>query len=706
MKKKQQLKKSNFPKQYHEYFQQGTQKLQQRRYEEAVIFYKKAERGLTNSAYLYNNLGIAYKNLQKFTDAEKAFKRAIQLQNSSDVQVELGIVYLLQDKLDFAREMFNKVLERDNNHQGALINSAILLRKKHDLAGAIHILEKLYVNHSNNSDFLLLLIESYFMYGNFPQALETILKLIIIAPTTTNFYNLGLCYMAMQDHVHAEQALNKGLALDPLDIKCNIAMGKLFHIVQDKPQALYYFQQGVNLLLQAIKSINRGEIINFINKLGDTEFQGVCCYAYYLLCECSWEKLEELKYIISVYTDYQLVNNIPCSISPFLSLLLLDFNKYQLIVATSHARRYFAPEDKKFAQNKANNKIKLGYISANFKDHPSTLLITPVLKTHNRNNFEIFCFATVKYNDNYQQEVEKASDYFIDISMLSHYDAAKEINNCNIDILIDLSGYVLHNILAYQPAPIQIHYLDWPGTLGAPYIQYYISHPTIILEHAKHLYREKILYLDHSFIATPKYEIPQQLSAKAQYNLPDNCFVYACLNNAYRICKEVFKCWMQILKEVPNSVLWLTQDLAELETNLINAAKNFGIDPARLVFRPNERLSENWHHCLADLCLDTFTLSGGTATILCLNGGVPVITVNRDIPISRLTTSFLHSSNMSELVVTNNKEYIELAIKIGSDPLYHQAICSKLKKAKETSNLFDLTGFVKDFEDKLLSLVN
>jgi predicted O-linked N-acetylglucosamine transferase (SPINDLY family) len=294
-------------------------------------------------------------------------------------------------------------------------------------------------------------------------------------------------------------------------------------------------------------------------------------------------------------------------------------------------------------------------------------------------------------------------DQFRDIAKLDYEESAKLIHGDGINILIDLNGYTYGSrtpILALRPAPIQVNYLGFPGTMGAPFMDYLISDRTITPPEFAHDFTEKLVLLPHCYQVNDNQQVIANTPVtRQQYNLPESAFVFCSFNNKYKIEPVVFDVWMNILKEVKNSVLWLLVGDKTTQGNLQREATIRGIDAQRLIFCGYVPKAEHLaRHRLADLFIDTLYCNAHTTASDCLWAELPLITWQGETFATRVASSLLTAIGLPELITTNLDDYQKLAITLARSKDKLQAIKEKLAKNRLTYPLFDTPAFTRDLE--------
>jgi tetratricopeptide (TPR) repeat protein len=356
------------------------------------------------------------------------------------------------------------------------------------------------------------------------------------------------------------------------------------------------------------------------------------------------------------------------------------------------------------ASEKSPRKIKIAYLCGEFREHATSLLLCGVFESHNKDEFETYALDN-GWDDGSKtrQRLNNCFDHIYDIKNLSDKQAIELIRTLEIDILVNLNGYFgaeRQNIFSYHSAPIQVSYLGFPGTLGVDYMDYLIADSTVIPEGSQKFYCEKIAYLPNSYQANDsRREIATHSFTRADFDLPQNGFVFCCFNNTYKITPEVFSSWMNILEKTPNSVLWLLEDNELVSENLKKVALNHKIDSDRLIFA--KRISAADHlarHSLADLFLDTVPYNAHTTASDALWAGLPVLTLKGNTFPGRVGASLLQAINLSDLVTHNQSEYEALAVKFANKPELLAHYKKRLQENRLTTPLFNTVLYTQKLE--------
>ena len=416
---------------------------------------------------------------------------------------------------------------------------------------------------------------------------------------------------------------------------------------------------------------------------------------------CIWEDLSsDLERLI------EKIKNTEKVVFPFSLLSLIDKPDIHKKAAEINSNNKFPKSDifPKILPYHNHKKIRIGYFSPDFKNHPVSYLAAELYEIHDRNKFEIHAFSFgPNTNDEFNIRVKAGVDYFHDIQTMSNHEVVKLARSLEIDIGIDLAGFTSQSrtkIFAMSAAPIQVNYLGYPGTMATDYIDYLIADHTLILNEKKNCYSEKIVFMPNSYQPNvSKNDIFEASSSRQKVGLPDDKFVFCCFNNQYKITPITFASWMKILKATDNSVLWIYAQSINAIENLKKEANKFGINEKRLIFA--QRISHKEHlkrTKLADLFIDTLPFNAHTTASDALKMGLPVLTCIGNSFQSRVAASLLKAVNLPQMITSTQKEYEKLAIQLAKDPTKLKIIKDKLVDNLATAPLFDSILYTQNLE--------
>lgn len=360
-------------------------------------------------------------------------------------------------------------------------------------------------------------------------------------------------------------------------------------------------------------------------------------------------------------------------------------------------------------QPKAGRRLRIGYVSCDFYDHATMALLAGVLEGHNRDRFEVFgiCHTPAKLRKGpARQRFMDAVEHYVDILDLDDDAAEQTIRALDLDILVDLKGFTFGNRLSLfcrRPAPIQVSYLGFPGSVIGVGIDYAIADRFVTPPSSDQFYAEKIIRLPNSYQANDSTRVQAfREGPRSAHGLPEEGVVFCSFNQTVKIRHFLFQSWMEILKAVDGSVLWLLDMRPAVQQNLRAKAVKMGVDPDRIIFAPKKPMPEHIKRlCYADIALDTFPCNGHTTTADALWAGVPVVTAKGSSFASRVSESLLNAVGLSELVANDITEFGRLAIELAQDGVRQSRLRQHLIDARTTAPLFDTTRFTRDFEAAL-----
>jgi predicted O-linked N-acetylglucosamine transferase (SPINDLY family) len=413
---------------------------------------------------------------------------------------------------------------------------------------------------------------------------------------------------------------------------------------------------------------------------------------------CDWSSLA--KQVDGL--QQKISNGLPAT-DPFIELTVSDSLRLQKKAAEIYCSdQYLVAKPLLAKQERASQKVKVAYCSADFRAHPVSFLTAELFEIHNREKFEFIGISFSNVKDEWHKRISCAFDQFIDASQMSDEEVINLAREIEIDIAIDLGGYTQKSrfgLFAKRLAPVQMSYLGYLGTTGSSCIDYIIADSEIIPTESQKFYSEKVAYLP-SYQANDSHRAPSDLKfSKQSLGIPEDAFVYCCFNNNYKILPEVFASWMRILTKVEKSVLFLYVDNSMAQENLRKEAAARGVDPGRLIFGARLSVSDYLaRYQVADLFLDTYPYNAGTTASDALWVGVPVLTRRGESFASRVASSLLTAVGIPELITKTTSEYEALAISLGSDADQLRAITLKLQANKSITPLFNTPKFAENLE--------
>ena len=631
----------------------------------------------------WNNRGVAYNDLKQYVEAIADFDRALAIRaNYSEALANKGRALAGLRHYEQALGAFDAALTLNPALMEAWIgrgNTCYELKRNQESLAAY---EQAAAFKIDLPDLWLGRGNVYARLRQYDDALAAFDRALALNPGLAEAWigHANVKYN-LEEYDIAIAEYDKALRLNPGLTEAWIGQGSVFNKIKRHDQAAIAFAE-----------VLRSDP-NFPFAKGLLLHQKMLC--------CNWRDVEEL--IAEIEKD---VIAGKLSVEPFGWQGVAKSPRSLQLCAELYNKHYF-PADARAIQNRPlyrHDKIRIGYSSGEFRDQATSHLIVGLLESHDRSRFEVYGIDN-GYDD--QSEIRKrinASVHkIVDISPLGEAAAAAVVRESEIDILVNLNGYFGEHrtdVFAQRPAPIQVNYLGFPGTLGAEYMDYIIADRHVIPADDAKFYTEKIVYLPNCYQANDrKRPIGTPPVGRAECKLPQDSFVFCCFNNNYKIVPEIFECWMRVLQRVDNSVLWLIEDNAIATGNLRQAAAARGVNPERLIFAarvsPTDHLAR---HRLADLFLDTLPYNAHTTASDALWAGLPIVSCLGSTFAGRVAASLLEAVGLPELVTTTLADYEALAIKLARDSDMLAALKAKLAANRLTCSLFDTRRYTRHIE--------
>lgn len=695
-------------------------------YEHAIACYQKALQTKPDSIETHINLGIAYQQLGDLDQAASAYLKAIQLKpDSVEAYYNLGNTFKEQGLFDEAIDCYQRSASINPLLVEAFYNQANVLEKQGRFEEAIACLKQCIHFKPGWAEAHINLGNLLKQQGYLDAAISHYHKAIDLKPNLDSAHNnLG---NALKDQGSFDKAIafyQKALQICPGNADAYFNLGIAYAEADRKPEASECFQKATRLEPEFAEAHNylglvlaeqgrRDIAIDCIQKAIEIKPDYLEAYSYlihHLQYTCNWPsmkiysaRLDEL--CSRTYGDEALFIE-----PPFIGIARhFDLDRH-LTNAKKWCRKVAQPmQNAKPAfqfdhRRQEKQKLSIGYLSNDFHDHATAHLMLSLFKLHNRERFNVYCYSYgPEDNSSYRQQIQANCDQFIDIRSRSIVDAAGRINADEVDILVDLKGHTKAarlGILACRPAPIQVHYLGYPGTTGADFVDYLITDKIVTpIEHIP-FYSENLVFMPHCYqVNDHQQKIAPHARSKEEFGLPTDSIVFSSFNLSYKIDPIMFDCWMRILSRVSHGVLWLLKGDDTAERNLRQEAASSGIDCRRLVFA--DKLAKPEHLArirLTDLALDTRIVNGHTTTSDSLWAGVPVIILQGGHFASRVSASLLNAVGLSEMITHNLDAYEHLAVNLANYPDELRKIKAKLSRNRLKEPLFDTPRFVWNLE--------
>ena len=664
------------------YYNLGITLQELKQLDNASVNYKKAIEIKPNYPEAFNNLGALYKELKDFDSSIKSYQKAIDIKHDyAEAFNNLGILYKELGQLDKAVESHENAININPKYDEAHNNLGILFMELGQLESAIESYKsaikanKNFIEAINNLGLVLMNL------GQIEEAIKYYQKALKINPSFALTYNnLGVAYKNLHSHDAASKCFQKSIALEPKysDALCNY--GHLLTEMDNLQDALANYEHAFAIKPDADYLL--GTIIHTKMHL------------------CIWNE-----YSNNLNELQAQINDGQKRIDAFSFMALIDDPEIQgkvskIYLKVKYPRSNLLPQIKNHPKH---NKIKIGYFSGDFREHPVSYLTAELYETHDRNQFEVHAFSYgPDTNDEMNLRIKAGVDHFHDVREMSHKEIATLSRSLEIDIAVDLSGATHSSkteVFAMLAAPIQTSYIGWLGTMGADYYDYLIAAEGMIPKRNQKYFTEKIVYLPSYQVNDSKEPLPEAIFSRKDLGLPKDSFVFCCFNNTFKITPEVFDSWARILNGVEQSVIMIYVSNKHAQKNLIKEIKLRNIDPKRLIF--GERLSRAEYldrYRSADLFLDTFPYNAGTTASDALRMGLPLLTINGNSFNSREASNIVNAVNLPEMITSSQEEYESLAIELANNPKKFRIIKETLADNSPSAPLFDTSRFTKNLQ--------
>ncbi len=575
--------------------------------------------------------------------------------------------------------------------------------------------QPLLLQFPNSAPLLTLLGVAHLSSGKFNQAKAVLSKLVQIAPNDAEAHNnLGIALRRLTQLPEATACFRKAIALKDDYAEAYNNLGNALRDSGELGDALDAYTHALRL-----RPAYADALTNLAGAFADLRRrdEAIACYKRALEIDPNHataraEKLHQQAHICDwdgIAADAALIADLGVvgePVSPFAMLPLEDApDRHRIRSERAVQKKYLrAPMPPRQPPPTRPDRLRIGYFSGDFFDHATMHLMAKLFEKHDRGRFSLHAFSYgPQTGDAMRARAEAAFDCFHDVRGQSDEAIAKLVGGEGIDIAVDLKGHTTDGrlgVLAHRPAPVQMSYIGYPGTIGAPFIDYIVADATAIPSaHRKH-YSESIVFLPHSYqVNDDGRVISDRAVTRAAAALPESGFVFCCFNNTFKITPAEFDIWMRLLDKVDGSVLWLLEANPWAGENLRTQALRRGVDPSRIVFAPRAPVCEHLarHRC-ADLFLDTFNYNAHTTGSDALWAGLPLVTRAGAGFAARVGASLLNAVGLPELVTTNATDYEALALELAMNCDKLAGLRAKLAASRLSAPLFDTDHFARCLE--------
>ena len=652
------------------------------RLDDALAAYTRAIALKPDFAEAFNNKGNALRELHRLDEAVESYTRALTLKaDFADAHYNLGVTLQLMKRPLEAVAMHNEALRLRPTHAETFNARGLAKADLKEPAAAV---------------------------GDYDEAIR-------LKPESAEAYNnKGVALADQRQHAAALKCYDQAIALkaDAAEAFCNrgIALKEL----GQEAAALMSYEAAIALKPESAEAYNNKGIL-----LADQHrhVEAIAMYTKALALKPDYPflagSLLQTRMRICDWTDFDrnlgdLLRQVAAgkqATPPFQLLSLADTPELHRKAAESWTTTEFPRSDAlgPFARHAAHPRLRVGYFSMDFKNHPVGMLTAGMIEAHDKTKVETYGFSYgPNTGDPIRKRLEKAFDTFFDVRDIGDADIARIAREVELDIAIDLAGCTndarTAAIFAFGAAPAQVNYLGYPGTMGADTYDYILA-DAVVAPNPAH-FSEAVVHLPGCYQANDVARIvADKTFTRRDLGLPEDGFVFCCFNNSIKITPQVFDVWMRILAAVPGSVLWLLEDNATTAANLRAEAEKRGIAAERLVFAARVTNAEHMsRHTAADLFLDTLPYTAHTTASDALWMGLPLLTCRGESFATRVAASILAAMGLDELITINLADYESLAIALAKDPARIKTLRHKTAQARETSDLFKPAVFARRAE--------
>jgi protein O-GlcNAc transferase len=667
--------------------QKAVEYMQSGKTADAELLLKEALLLSPESADVNQLLGLVHAGREDFIAAQRYFKEALRLDPNNPVY-NSNYGNTLQDtwKIEESLSYYQRAIELKPDFTDAYFNMGNSFRKLQRFPEALH-----YYDLAKKYDpfYLKCYINTAVVYEGTKQidrAIEEILSAQKFAPQAFEVLSyLAVMYSFKKDYENGMKYFKQAFATGQADDKFFLNYGTVCIELNQPAEAARAFLKSAEL--SPSKNATLGRALHQKMLIAD------------------WAGTKEL--------NDEIVRRLPLGedvADPFGYMGYSDSERDLQLAGRLYLDRKFPTLPKDFVAPKypRHKRIKIAYVSGEFREHANGSLMTGLIECHDKAKFEVIGLDNGNGDDgDLRRRLNAAFDEFIDIRNIGDFELMQQLRAKEVDILFNLNGFFgLHRtgLFSNRAAPIQINFLGCPGTMGVDYMDYLIADNIVIPKASYQYYNEKIISLPHSYQIndSKRPELKRTLTRK-ECGLPEGVFVFCCFNNIYKITPHTFRRWMRILQRVPNSVMWFYYNYAEAPENLKREAQALGVDPGRLIFSPYIKMSEHIErNVLADLFLDSLPYNAHTTSSDALWANVPVLTLQGKSFAGRVAASLLHAIDMPELITYHEQEFEDRAVDLATHPEKLMALKVKLSKNRLTTPLFDTKLYTKNFETALI----
>ncbi|MDR3469899.1 MAG: tetratricopeptide repeat protein [Xanthobacteraceae bacterium] len=700
----------------------GLLHLQRSQFKDAERLFRRALKADSQSAEAHQFMGFALTGLGRYDEAVLSYRAAIAIKPAfTEATNNLGFALQASGQLEQAAIQYqNAIALRPGYHEA-----------HNNLGNVLHLLNRPAEAISRYRTALEIApgyAEAHWNLGNalrgighFEDAISCYEEAIALRPTYPEAFNsLGNTLRALGRGEDAVARFRQALALKPDYTEARLNLGEALTALHREDEAIAEFTLALTDATRRTDALTRrADALARLHRdraaIADYEaalaidpghglaFDGLARSAAAI---CDWERTlrlqDKLPEWIAAGRGLHPMNGLGYSADPALQRRCAELFAREVCPE--------APPALCGSRGPRNGKLRIAYVACGYHAHPTAYLTAGLIETHDRSRFEVIGISLGPDDGSeIRARLARGFDRFHDVRATSDRGIADLINELEVDIAVDRSGYTTNArpwVFALRPAPIQVNFIGFPGTLGAAHYDYIIGDATVTPLEQEACYSERIVQLPHSYLVTDRRRpIDATPVTRAQENLPETGFVFCCFNDCYKITPPMFDIWMRLLGQVDGSVLWLLGGHPEAETNLRHAAAVRGIDPGRLVFAG--RVAVGLHlarHRLADLFLDTLPYNAHTTAADALWSGLPLVTCRGQAFAGRVAASLLQAIGLAELITDDLAGYEKLSLALAREPGRLRALRERLAINRASFPLFDTERYCRHLEAAYLRM--
>lgn len=670
------------------------------------------------------NLANTYISTQKLHDAITQFNEILKIDPSNIEALNgLGEIFYFQENYQKSLTYFLSIYKNEEKNIKNINNIAICYSKlrQYDLANTYY---EICVEEfgAENMEYLENYVFNLLELNEIDKAHNIIKELQGKEYESAKILNcLGIIFYDKNEFEISERYFKKSIKLNKSYAEVYINYGALLTKMGKFDEALLNLK-----LAEELKSTNelnfnfstlythigdKERAIKYLEKIKETENQ---VYPYRLgnlihlkMMEANWNEYYKFKKEIveRIKNDKEVIN-------PFVSLSVIESIEDQINSIKLWSKKYKTSDEKLYV-NRQNGKIKIAYYSPDFKAHAVSYLISNLFQAHDKENFEIYSFyyGNEKNENEWNDRIRLHSDYYIDAADMSNESIVNLSREYKIDIAVDLAGYTAEarpEIFALRCAPIQINFLGFPGSIASKSMDYIIADKYVIPPEYQSYYYEKPIYMPRTFQVNDDSREYGDVITRNAYKIPEDSCVYIALCNTHKITPDIFKCWLEIISNVPDALLIIIADSESVAKNINNFTTLNNIDKSKVKFIKRIKNYRDYlsFYRIGDIFLDTYPFNGGTTVSDALFSSMPVITISGETFASRMAGSLLNACEMNELISCSIDDYKRIAIKLGNNNVYRDQIRAKIKSNIKKNEVFNTKKFAKELECEFIKLIN